>query len=479
MSRYVGLENPDSICYLNSAIQQLFMIPSFRRTILSLPVQSLDKDSPSKKKFLSELQCLFAALENGRTSANRINAEFDSSTIDPLPFCRTIWNPLGASDESEGNENDSDPGGYLDPSVQMDISEFLSSFFAQLSTSLAAVAAHHPLLHIGQFVCGEICNEIWVDIDKCAGDAEITSKSQSRIVSTEQFYFLSVKVGAIRPAPSSSSSSFSLSSRATGNAGRGGGGRAIVNLREALDDFSAENSVDAYWTSTDAGTGAGGKKRLLPSLSSSSLSASSLPPHLFIHLKRFRFDFNRMQQEKVDSRMEYPMDLDLWFHTMEGMRERKVDFEWEKRMREGGDDTDIDIDADTDTDTYAVLRQGCKYALGGVIVHVGTATDGHYFSLVKVREEEEAEKEGEGEGKGGGIHSERNTATTTATAQSDGGAGRAAGGGRRVSHRWLRMNDGDVSAFDPRDLERDTFGGHTRGPLMRQSAFMVVYDRVG
>lgn len=156
------------------------------------------------------------------------------------------------------------------------------------------------------------------------------------------------------------------------------------------------------------------------------------------------------------------------------MRERKADLEWEKRMREGGDDTDIDIEADTDT--YSVLRQGCKYALGGVIVHAGTATDGHYFSLTKVRDEE-VEEEGEAEH----TQAEQNTAVTTSTAVSE-GAERAAGGGRgrgRGPPSWLRMNDGDVSAFDPRDLERDTFGGHTKGPLMRQSAFMLVYDRVG
>ena len=34
--RYLGLENMGNTCYINSIMQQLFMIPTFRYNILSL-----------------------------------------------------------------------------------------------------------------------------------------------------------------------------------------------------------------------------------------------------------------------------------------------------------------------------------------------------------------------------------------------------------------------------------------------------------
>ena len=487
MSKYVGLENPDSICYLNSAIQQLFMIPSFRNSILSLPKQIVSKGSRAvslKEGFLSELYSLFVALENGR-----ISAESGLSTIDPLPFCRTIWNPLGVSDDSEHMGNDNNSGGYIDPTTQMDVSEFLSSFFAQLHSFLAAGAVRHPLLHTGQSICGEICNELYIDFEKCSVNSD--NFSGCRILNREQFYFLSVRVGALRPAPPSSSSSSSSSSSCSCSSTRPDGSapggsteererekvRVISSLREALGDFSAENSIDAYWNTSDRtekgiGIGTSKKKMLLPSLSCSSLSASSLPPHVIIHLKRFRFDFSKMEQVKVDTRFEYPLNLDLWPHTREGMSERRADMEWERNMREGGEETASSADADLCGVDQAVLKRESKYVLGGVIVHVGTATDGHYFSLVKVRENEVAEEMEEE----GGTRTKQGSAFATATDESEGM--RAGGGKRRGPSRWLRMNDSEVTEFDIRDLERETFGGQTRGPLKHQSAFMVVYDRV-
>ena len=44
---YIGLKNLSSICYMNSVLQQFFMIPLFRYTILSLP---LPKDFPEEKE---------------------------------------------------------------------------------------------------------------------------------------------------------------------------------------------------------------------------------------------------------------------------------------------------------------------------------------------------------------------------------------------------------------------------------------------
>ena len=54
--KYVGLKNMTATCYLNSIIQQLYMIPMFRETILKI-------NNPLKNNVLFELQLLFSALK--------------------------------------------------------------------------------------------------------------------------------------------------------------------------------------------------------------------------------------------------------------------------------------------------------------------------------------------------------------------------------------------------------------------------------
>ncbi len=54
--KFVGLKNMTSTCYLNSIIQQLFMIPMLRETILKI-------NNSSKNNVLYELQLLFSALK--------------------------------------------------------------------------------------------------------------------------------------------------------------------------------------------------------------------------------------------------------------------------------------------------------------------------------------------------------------------------------------------------------------------------------
>ena len=433
MAKYVGIGNPDSICYLNSAIQQLFMMPSFRESILALPARTTLKDphySESYPSFVNELQCLFEALERGR---KRDIPRDHAGAVNPLHFCATMRNNANCCDGEDSESTD-----MLDPSKQMDVSEFMSLFFCQLSSSLGA---SHSLLHSGQSICGDIYNELSI-----ANDEAVDRKVGEIVPCTEQYYFLSVKVGksGAPPRTPSKTSSAQLITE-----------RFIGNLKEALDDFTSEQCVDAMWPCASAEGSAGrGPGQLLRSKSCSTLSASSLPPHLIIHLKRFRFDFAKMSQKKVNSRFEYPLHMDVWSNTYEARVEERKNTIWERNMREGSVD-DLDYPADPP------LKGRCKYALGGVIVHAGSATDGHYFSLVKERVGERQT------GCSSGSNGDGNTAPDE--------------GGSNPSHsRWFKMNDEHVSEFDLNDLERETFGGPVTGPISvkKQSAFILIYDKI-
>ena len=494
---YIGIQNEDSVCYLNSAIQQLFFLPAFRRIVLEMVLPGKDAGS---YRFLSELQSIFLALEEGRERGREevTDGSFDQQetalegglpatlsssatahigttatatlvpplSVDPLPLCSAIWDPNGQGEDDGEEEGE---GGHLNPSVQMDVSEFFSLFFAQLFSSLAPSppSAHpplslpccavslSPLLHAKDVICGEIRNELRAVRD---GAAPLC------VTSCEQFFFLSVSVGAVRVGTDSST--------------------VIRDLHEALLDFSREERVDAMWPCEERAGGGkaegmGGGLELLSSTTSTSLSAKSLPPHLLIHLKRFRFDFLKMRQVKVNARFEFPDHIDLWQYTSEGIQEQREEerkereeMAWIERMKEGIDDGDIEGGEECDMGCDVSAKGSCKYTLSGVIVHTGTARDGHYFSLVKERQSGRGNRErGEndqsrGKEKGYEIEREKEREIEREEERESG----------REQCRWLKMNDEEVTVFPVADMQGVTFGG-AEGLVKRQSAFVLVYDR--
>jgi len=82
--KYIGLKNMTSTCYLNSIIQQLYMIPTLRETIIKI-------DNPYKNNVLYELQLLFSALKI-----------YDNSYYDPRSF--VIANNLSFIEQMDADE---------------------------------------------------------------------------------------------------------------------------------------------------------------------------------------------------------------------------------------------------------------------------------------------------------------------------------------------------------------------------------------
>jgi len=87
---YVGLKNQGCTCYLNSLVQQLFIIPSLRNDIMSVTVEK------KKDSIMYQLQSLFAYMQ-----------ESNQKYVDTIDFCRTVkmmGQPIVMSRQEDANE---------------------------------------------------------------------------------------------------------------------------------------------------------------------------------------------------------------------------------------------------------------------------------------------------------------------------------------------------------------------------------------
>jgi ubiquitin carboxyl-terminal hydrolase 9/24 len=125
-----------------------------------------------------------------------------------------------------------------------------------------------------------------------------------------------------------------------------------------------------------------------------------LPNHLIFVLKRFEFDYDTMSKVKINEYCEFPTKINLEKYSQFGLRKKEkggVFEEEETGFSEGYFD----------------------YELKGVVIHMGIADSGHYYSLIQDRE--------------------------------------------KVSEdRWYEFNDTFVSYFDPRNIPNEAFGGEEK-----------------
>lgn len=103
---FVGLKNLGCTCYMNSIMQQFFMVPSFRAAILA----ANPGDEPQSENLLYQLQVMYGNLQ-----------ESQKKDFVPYGFCR-------AYKDYDGNP--------MNVAVQMDVDEYFNLLFDRLETRL-------------------------------------------------------------------------------------------------------------------------------------------------------------------------------------------------------------------------------------------------------------------------------------------------------------------------------------------------------
>ncbi|CAM9139957.1 unnamed protein product [Choristocarpus tenellus] len=365
-SGFVGLKNLGCICYMNSTLQQLFMMPEFRQGILSFQ----DSGDFAEDNLMYHLQNTFSHLQESQ---------------------KAYFNPKGLVRALQDWEGDP-----VDVMVQQDASEFLTLFFQQVEGCVMG----SPWENLLKETFGGVYSN------------ELLAEGGRYSERPEPFSYISVEV------------------------------KNMKTLHEALAIFTKEETVSYKWDSLqDQETG---EKEKITLSTQKQCSIKVLPKHLIIHLKRFGFDFDNMQQTKINDRLEFPTELDMFPYTKDGIAAARF------AKAEGSDQPESGHPLQGNNSVKP--KAYYQYNLAGVVVHMGTANSGHYYSYISPRD-------GEGE--------------------------------------WIEFNDTVVEEFDPKDLEAECFGGEERvtfgmdtrynkqppstSERMRErnrNAFLLVYDHV-
>lgn len=322
---YVGLKNFGCTCYFNSLMQQFFMMPVFRDAILTIRPKEEEEeegDEDMKEEEEEEGEGTIDNSEEKKAKRRRLNLadinkekkkrqEEDMSLIREFKLMfaylklshQKFYIPDGFCKLMIGQEP------LLKTVEQQDVDEFFRILMDRLENELKYTSKPNFL---NQFFGGVLINQIIPQ----------GCPRSHRIEREEKFYALQLEV----------------KNKAS-----------ILHSLEAYVEGDMLDGDNKYLCETCAE-----KKDTLKRVC---LKASALPETLILHLKRFEFDMDTLQRMKVNTRCEFPHDLNMRPYT-----------------------NDCDVRDQKLPDSHF------HYELVGIVVHAGSSESGHYYSFIRERD---------------------------------------------------------------------------------------------
>lgn len=380
---YLGIFNLTCLCYMICMLQQLFMIPRFRYGVLAADANV----RPGKAITDDESEEDSDDSKSGEGEAKDEEEDDPRETTDESMLWQ-LQRMFGFLTLSLRRFYDPTPwikafkmfGQPIDIKVQQDTEEFLNSLLDQLSERLAG-GSEGSLVH--DIVTGQT-TEQFVD----------TRNGNILKERTEPFHHLSLMV------------------------------KNVPGVSQSLELLTAGENIDDYHLEDEDVRITINKRTRI----------TCLPAVLFLHCKRFDFSFETFMMEKLNGRFEFEDELDMFPYTREGALAATAE--------EGAAEQE---EEEEDEDKPKVLpREHYKYRLQGIVIHMGGAQGGHYWSYIR----------------------------------------------DRATGQWNEFNDSRTSKFDSSNIEGKAFGGpqaggaggggnaYSSGYDNSANAYMLVYEKV-
>ncbi|XP_038658038.1 probable ubiquitin carboxyl-terminal hydrolase FAF-X isoform X1 [Scyliorhinus canicula] len=337
---FVGLKNAGATCYMNSVIQQLYMIPAIRNGILTIEGtgSDVDDDTSGDEKQDNESNVdprddVFSYHHHYDKPVVGKTEDRKEYNIGVLRHLQVIFGHLAASRLQYYV-----PRGFwkqfrlwgepVNLREQHDALEFFNSLVDSLDEALKALG-HATML-------SKVLGGSFADQKICQG-------CPHRYECEESFTTLNVDI------------------------------RNHQNLLDSLEQYvkgdllEGANAYHCEKCNKKVDT----VKRLL---------IKKLPPVLAIQLKRFDYDWERECAIKFNDYFEFPRELDMEPYTVAGVAKLEGDDINPENQLIQNDQPDNEQPGST------------KYRLVGVLVHSGQASGGHYYSYVIQRNGGDGEK---------------------------------------------------------------------------------------